>query len=175
MKIIQKQAPEVFYKEICSQKFRKIQRKTFLKKRLWHRCFSVNFAKFLRTTFLTEHLRWLLLRCKQKLNRQKSSICLCVRKSLERVFITAKQSYELYNTNTKKQAIFLQVARTQFSRIQQQSAVGINSQENSCTGVSLELMCKLKTCSLMLKMTLAGALSTNFVKFFRTVFFLEHP
>ena len=33
-----------------------------LKKRLWHRCFPVKFAKFLRTTFLTEHLRWLLLR-----------------------------------------------------------------------------------------------------------------
>ena len=25
---------------------------TLLKKRLWHRCFSVNFAKFLRTPFL---------------------------------------------------------------------------------------------------------------------------
>ena len=24
-------------------------------------CFAVNFAKFLRTPFLTEHLRWLLL------------------------------------------------------------------------------------------------------------------
>ena len=32
-----------------------------LQKRLWHRCFPVNFAKFLKTTFLTEHLRWLLL------------------------------------------------------------------------------------------------------------------
>ena len=32
-----------------------------LKKRLWPRCFPVNFAKVLRTTFLTEHLRWLLL------------------------------------------------------------------------------------------------------------------
>ena len=33
---------------------------TLLKKRLWHRCFPVNFAKFLRTPFLTEysgHLR----------------------------------------------------------------------------------------------------------------------
>ena len=31
---------------------------TLLKKRLWHRCFSVNFAKFLKTSFLlTEHLR----------------------------------------------------------------------------------------------------------------------
>ena len=34
---------------------------TLLKRRLWHRCFSVNFAKFLRTLFLIEHLRWLLL------------------------------------------------------------------------------------------------------------------
>ena len=29
---------------------------TLLKKRLWHRCFPVNFVKFLRTPFLTEHL-----------------------------------------------------------------------------------------------------------------------
>ena len=34
---------------------------TLFKKRLWQRCFSVNFAKFLRTPFLTEHLWWLLL------------------------------------------------------------------------------------------------------------------
>ena len=35
---------------------------TLLKKRLWHRCFSVNFAKFVRAPFLTEHL-WLLVKC----------------------------------------------------------------------------------------------------------------
>ena len=34
---------------------------TLLKKRLWRRCFPVNFVKFLRTPFLTEHLRSLLL------------------------------------------------------------------------------------------------------------------
>ena len=34
---------------------------TLLKKRLWRKCISVNFVKFLRTPFLTEHLRWLLL------------------------------------------------------------------------------------------------------------------
>ena len=34
---------------------------TLLKKRLWRRCFPVNFAKFLRTLFLIEHLGWLLL------------------------------------------------------------------------------------------------------------------
>ena len=38
---------------------------TLLKKRLWHRCFPMNFAKFLRTAFLTEHLRWLLLYVKK--------------------------------------------------------------------------------------------------------------
>ena len=37
---------------------------TLLKKSLWHRCFPVNFAKFLRTPFFTEHLRWLLLNSK---------------------------------------------------------------------------------------------------------------
>ena len=39
---------------------------TLLKKRHWHRCFPVNFAKFLRTPFLTEHLRWLLLKYDMK-------------------------------------------------------------------------------------------------------------
>ena len=34
---------------------------TLLKERLWHRCFLVNFVKFLRTPFFTEHLWWLLL------------------------------------------------------------------------------------------------------------------
>ena len=34
---------------------------TLVKKRLWHRCFSVNFVKFLRTAFLMEQLRWRLL------------------------------------------------------------------------------------------------------------------
>ena len=34
---------------------------TLFKKRLWHRCFLVNLAKFLRTPFLIEHLWWLLL------------------------------------------------------------------------------------------------------------------
>ena len=29
---------------------------TLLKTRLWHRCFAVSFAKFLRTTFYIEHL-----------------------------------------------------------------------------------------------------------------------
>ena len=34
---------------------------TLLKKRLWHRYFPVNFAKYLGTPFSTEHIWWLLL------------------------------------------------------------------------------------------------------------------
>ena len=37
----------------------------FIKKRLWHGCFPVNFVEFLGTPFLTEQLRWLLLNDKQ--------------------------------------------------------------------------------------------------------------
>ena len=35
---------------------------TLLKKRLWHRCFPVNFVKFLRTPIFVEHLWWLTLK-----------------------------------------------------------------------------------------------------------------
>ena len=37
---------------------------------IWHRCFPLNFVKFLRTPFFTEHLRWLLLYYWQKMNFQ---------------------------------------------------------------------------------------------------------
>ena len=35
---------------------------TLLKKRLWHRCFPVNFVKFPNTPFFIVHLWWLLLK-----------------------------------------------------------------------------------------------------------------
>ena len=50
---------------------------TLLKKRLWHSCFPVNFAKFLRT-FFTEHFRWLLLEFTEKL--QSTTIFLSFRR-----------------------------------------------------------------------------------------------
>ena len=59
-------------KHLCQSLFLiKFKACTFIKKRLWHRCFPVNFAKFLRTTFLTEHLRWLLLH----VNNSKAYLC----------------------------------------------------------------------------------------------------
>ena len=56
------QPPEVFYEKKCIRNFVKIHRKTpapespfwstaFLKERLCHRCFLVNFTKFLRTHY----------------------------------------------------------------------------------------------------------------------------
>ena len=65
--------PEVFCRKSVLRNFAKFTGKhlseslflrpaTLLKKRLWHRCFPVNFAKFQRTPFFTEHLRWLLLK-----------------------------------------------------------------------------------------------------------------
>ena len=76
--IFQKQPTEVFCEKRCSKKFRKNHRKTpvpeslfykvsglrpatLSKKRLRHRCFPVNFVKFLRTPFLQNTSGRLLL------------------------------------------------------------------------------------------------------------------
>ena len=73
LKYTQKQPPEVFYKKgvlgnfteftgkhpcqsLFSNKVAGLRPATLLKKSLWHRCFPVNFAKFIRTPFFTEHL-----------------------------------------------------------------------------------------------------------------------
>ena len=49
------------YQSIFFNKAASLMPAAVLKKRLWHRCFPVNFAKFLRIPFLAEHLQWLLL------------------------------------------------------------------------------------------------------------------
>ena len=45
----------------CYYTHRSSRSEVFLKKRLFRSCFPANFEKFLRTTFFTEHLRWLRL------------------------------------------------------------------------------------------------------------------
>ena len=76
--IAQKHFSEVFYKKgvlryfaiftgkhLCQSlffnKIAGLRPATLLTKKPWHRCFSVNFATFLRTPIFLEHLRWLLL------------------------------------------------------------------------------------------------------------------
>ena len=73
----------------CSWKFRKFHMKipvpeslfnkvaglrpaTLLKKRLWHKCFPMNFAKFLRTLLLQNSSGWLLLTKLHDPNRKKN-------------------------------------------------------------------------------------------------------
>ena len=75
---LQKQPFADVFQNRCSYEFRNIHRKTtvlesllnkvvdltdcnFIKKRLQHWCFPVNFAKFLRKAFFTKHFWWLLL------------------------------------------------------------------------------------------------------------------
>ena len=67
----QKQPPNLFYKKGILKNFAKLTGKHLyqslqlkLKKGLWHRCFPVNFAKFLRTPILKNICKWLLLKIK---------------------------------------------------------------------------------------------------------------
>ena len=45
------------YQSLTFNKVAGLRPATLLKKRLWHRCFPVNFAKFLGIPFFTEHVR----------------------------------------------------------------------------------------------------------------------
>ena len=66
-------------KQLCQSLF---FNKLVLKKILWHRCFSVNFAKFLRTTFLTEHL-WVTASVRMK--NQINVVCVYFNPSMANV------------------------------------------------------------------------------------------
>ena len=86
---IQKQPLEVFYKKSVLRNFAKFTGKnlrqnlflnkvaglrpaTLLKKRLWHRCFTVNFVKFLRTPFLQNTYGRLLLQIEKWSSQRKT-------------------------------------------------------------------------------------------------------
>ena len=58
--LVQEQSAKVFLEISQNSQESTCVRASFLK-RDSGRCFPVNFANFLRTPFLTEHLRWLLL------------------------------------------------------------------------------------------------------------------
>ena len=49
------------YQSLFFNKVAGLSAATLLKKRLWHKCFPVNFAQFLETSFFIEYLWWLLL------------------------------------------------------------------------------------------------------------------
>ena len=57
----EKSVPRNFSKFTGKHLCQSLRPAILLKKRLWQRCFPVNFSKILRISFLTEQLQWLLL------------------------------------------------------------------------------------------------------------------
>ena len=72
MKVVLKNFAKYKGKYLCQSlffnKFAGLRPATLLKKRLWHRCFPVNSAKFLRTPFLQDTIGQLFLELKASFN-----------------------------------------------------------------------------------------------------------
>ena len=85
-------------KQLCqSPSFNKVlglRPATLLKKWLWHRCFPVNFAKFLRRPFLTKHFWWLPLRAE----------CMILTYSIQFISISV---FFLWHRNSDLQKIYI--------------------------------------------------------------------
>ena len=66
-----------------------------LKKELWHRCFPVNFATFLRTPIFKEHFWWLLL----SINIRRLNFHVQININLEKTLKVDGQSrFSIYST-----------------------------------------------------------------------------
>ena len=106
---VQKQPPEVFCEKGVLRNFAKFTGKhlclslflneveglrpaALFRKRLGHSCFPANFVEFLKTPFLTKHLRWLLLNVsrtvQKKLGLSYSSNLLATMIMQRRKFLT---------------------------------------------------------------------------------------
>ena len=125
LKYSQKQPPEVFCKKKCSLKSHKIHRKTpvpesatLLKKKLWHRCFPVNFVKFPWTPFSQNTSGRLLLDSSGK-NNEACVIIVTTsttfefkmkkwKKKMNQKFVTAKMFRKLktFDNNIKYTFLF---------------------------------------------------------------------
>ena len=135
--------PDVFYEKGVLKYFAKFTRKhlcqglffnkvaglrltTLLKKRLWLKCFHVNFAKFLRTPFFTEYLRWLHLPF-----------------TLFRLFARPKDAIQIvqeYKMLVKRNNLDTSVIKVPICRFSSKYIflkILHNSQGNTCSGVSL--------------------------------------
>ena len=80
---------------------------TLLKKRLWHRCFHVNFVKFLKTLFFIEHLWWLLLFTLLYVNSSRS---------IDSILFIA---VTVFDNNSQIQPILLSKKGTPFGNLKQ--------------------------------------------------------
>ena len=67
---------------------------TLLKRRLWHWCFPMNFAKFVRTPLVTEHLWWLLLKI-----YRKRKVAVVKSEKLKKIFVKYYDISKVYSVN----------------------------------------------------------------------------
>ena len=102
-------SPKFTGKHLCQSLFLNkvagLRPATLLKKRLLHKCFPVNSAKFLITPFPTEHLRWLLL---EVLNTSLEGVFRIVLKSFEtfkKIYGSAANS-NLWNGQSRETKIW---------------------------------------------------------------------
>ena len=87
------------------------------KKRLWHRCFPVNFVKFLRAPLFIEHHWWLLLenvlvkfaacRVVRKKHQHPTLNITSTQKSMDIIKITWHLRVKRITTNSTNQPVFL--------------------------------------------------------------------
>ena len=103
---------------------------TLLKRGLWRRCFPVNFGKFLRTPFLTEHLRWLLLLLNTSKNVNENHLGKQLKKELQlkKMKMKIHLSSNLVYMNSRKH----------FGGIEVSEALKLNLLENSDKSVNME-------------------------------------
>ena len=145
----------------------------FIKKRLQHRFFPVNIAKFLRTTFFIEHLWWLLLTLDlHPMNLGTACSKLRIKTLMWRNFSFFFCCYWWHWTGNYLFVYFVQVrsSRLQVFRTGVLRNFGQNSWENSIVGVSL---IKLRSFGLQLywkKRLWHKFFPVNFAKFKNTFF-----
>ena len=87
---------------------------TLLKKKLWRRCFPVIFTKFLRTPFLTKHLRWLLPILYLLLSRLLSSLIKIHESILEYSIQEQKQPPQVSSLQLNEKETLAQVFSNEF-------------------------------------------------------------
>ena len=96
---------------------------TLSKKRLWHRCFLVNVAKFQTILFLKEHLRWLLLGSETfSYLREKNEEEVTVRKEELEI---RKRKIERQRFNKQMQRVLINQQKQTTQLIQQQQQISI--------------------------------------------------
>ena len=83
---------------------------TLFKKRPWHRCFPLNFAEFLTTPFLIEHLRCLFLYLRQSYKYVFWCLLLYLRQSYKYVFCyMAFDKAYIHQTKLSLFSVFVQI------------------------------------------------------------------